>query len=82
MKRVSESRIRAVPDREGEQAAPDSRQQQVSSFKQHVSPIKQIVEEDAINEMSMQLVSPAESKQSFPQRALYAGSISPSTPNN
>ena len=31
--------------------------------------------------MSMQLVSPAESKQSFPQRALYQGSISPSTPN-
>lgn len=47
-----------------------------------MSPIKRIVEEDAIHEMSMQLVSPAESKQSFPQRALYQGSISPSTPNN
>ena len=31
--------------------------------------------------MSMQLVSPGSgSKQSFPQRALYQGSISPSTP--
>ena len=28
----------------------------------------------------MQLVSPDGSKQSFPQRALYQGSISPSTP--
>ena len=42
-----------------------------------VSPIK---ESAAEIEMSMQLVSPDGSKQSFPQRALYQGSISPSTP--
>ena len=42
-----------------------------------VSPNKESVHD---NDMSMQLVSPDASKQSFPQRALYQGSISPSTP--
>ena len=42
-----------------------------------VSPSKESVKE---HELSMQLVSPDASKQSFPQRALYQGSISPSTP--
>lgn len=40
----------------------------------------EIKEQTAEIEMSMQLVSPDGSKQSFPQRALYQGSISPSTP--
>ena len=72
MKRINESHLLV------------QKENRVSAFKPSQSPVKNVIEEDpTAEEMSMKLVSPGgESKQSFPQRALYAGSISPSTPTD